>query len=266
MDALVLSHRDPGPEANCYTSATFQARVSYAGPVETSTRTESRRESQPESKGGKPARGRTAAGGYANGRARRRAIVQAAAEHFAVSGFNGATVRDIAAAVGISRAGLMRHFESKEALLQQVLEDRDERDREHFTPYARVPGGIGILRGMIDLAERNERTPGMINLFIRLSVEAFAPEHPAHGYFRKRYADIRDGTARTLRSAAAKGYLRPGVDPEGAAVRLTAVMDGLQTQWVLDPDIAMSSQVRAAITELLTAEGIEALARATPAE
>jgi hypothetical protein len=119
---------------------------------------------------------------------------------------------------------------------------------------------------MIDLAEHNKRTPGMINLFLRLSVEASAPNTRRTATSGRGYADIRDGTARTLRSAAAKGYLRPGVDPEGAAIRLTAVMDGLQTQWVLDPDIAMSSQVRAAITELLTAEGIEALARATPAE
>ncbi len=200
-------------------------------------------------------------GGYANGRARRRAIVRIAAEHFAVSGFAGATVRDIAQAVGISRAGLMRHFESKEALLQAVLEDRDARDREFFTPYARVRGGVGILRGMIDLAENNERSPGMIDLFTRLSVEASDPAHPAHAYFRGRYAGIRRGTASALRAAARAGYLRPDVDPDEAAVRLTAVMDGLQTQWGFEPTVAMAPHVRTAITDLLTAEGVDALER-----
>ncbi len=162
----------------------------------------------------------------------------------------------------MSRAGLLRHFESKEALLQAVLEDRDARDREFFTPYARVRGGVGILRGMIDLAENNERSPGMIDLFARLSIEASHPAHPAHAYFRGRYAGIRRGTAGALRAAARAGYLRSSVDPDEAAVRLTAVMDGLQTQWGLEPAVAMAPHVRTAITDLLNAEGVDALERA----
>ncbi len=204
------------------------------------------------------------AGGYANGRARRRAIVQAATAHFAVGGFHGATIRDIAEAVGISRAGLLRHFESKEALLQAVLEQRDATDRAHFARYAGVAGGVGVLRGMIDLALQNEATPGMIDLFIRLSTEASAPDHPAHDYFRTRYASIRAGTARVLRQALAAGYARPGLDPDEQAMLLTATMDGLQTQWMLEPRLAMHEHVRAAIEELLTPVGREALAAVRP--
>jgi len=200
--------------------------------------------------------------GYANGRATKHAIVQAAATHFAVRGFNAATVRDIAAAVGISRAGLLRHFSSKANLLQAVLEERDARDRDHFRPYARIRGGVGILQGMIDLAKRNEQTPGMVDLFIRLSTEAGDPSHPAHTYFRERYVGIRAGTAQTLRSAAAASYLRDDVDPGDAAARLTALMDGLQVQWVLDPSQLMHPHVHQAIAELLNDAGRDALLRA----
>ena len=214
---------------------------------------------------GSPGEAGPRAGGYANGRATRRAIITAAAEHFVVRGFEAATVRDIAAAVGISRAGLLRHFPGKEALLQAVLEDRDVRDYEHFRPYARIHGGIGVLRGIIDLSERNEGAPGMVDLFVRLSTEACHPQHPAHGYFRERYAAIRRRTEQSLRSAATAGYLRDDVDPEDAAARLTALMDGLQVQWVLDPDQKMHTRVQKAIEELLTEAGKDALARATPA-
>jgi len=200
--------------------------------------------------------------GYANGRATRSSIVQAAGTHFAIKGFNAATVRDIAAAVGISRAGLLRHFPSKENLLQAVLEDRDVRDREHFRPYARIRGGVGILQGMIDLAKRNEQTPGMVDLFIRLSTEAGDPSHPAHAYFRERYAGIRAGTTQTLRSAAAASYLRGDVAPGDAAARLTALMDGLQVQWVLDPRQLMHPHVHQAVAELLNDAGREALLQA----
>ncbi|MGS0688721.1 TetR/AcrR family transcriptional regulator [Nakamurella sp. GG22] len=197
--------------------------------------------------------------GYATGRARRRVIVQTAAEHFAVSGFNGATIRDIAAAVGISRAGLLRHFGSKESLLQAVLEERDARDRQFFSQYTGVAGGVGILQGMIDLARTNERTPGIINLFIRLSTEAADPTHPAHEYFRERYRSIRTGTARVLQAAADEGYLRPGVEPMEGAIHLTAAMDGLQTQWALDPELGMHTHMKTIILGMLNDRGSQAL-------
>ncbi|MBC3194875.1 TetR/AcrR family transcriptional regulator [Pseudonocardia sp. C8] len=203
--------------------------------------------------------GRARPDGYANGRARRRAIVRAAAEHFAVSGFIGATMRDIAQAVGISRAGLARHFATKEALLQAVLEERDASDRCHFVRYAGISGGVGVLRGMIDLAQQNERRPGVIDLFARVSTEAVDPAHPAHEYFRRRYETIRSGTARVLRAASDAGYLRPSLDPDDEAVLLTAVMDGVQVQWMLDRHLPMHDLVRTAIEKLLTPEGLRAL-------
>jgi AcrR family transcriptional regulator len=203
-------------------------------------------------------------GGYAKGRARRRAIIEIAAQQFAQRGFVSATILEIAAACGISRAGLLHHFPDKAALLQAVLEDRDFQDHHWFTPYIRIRGGIGILRGMVDLAEHNRQQPGLVELFARLSIEATDPDHPANGYFRERYDRVRAGTAQALRSAARAGYLRPGIDPDKASVCLTAVMDGLQVQWLLDDRIDMAQHLRPAILELLTAEGAAAFGAAVP--
>lgn len=205
-----------------------------------------------------------AEGGYAKGRARRRAIVEVAAQQFAQRGFVNATIREIAAACAISRAGLLHHFPDKAALLQAVLEDRDVKDHDWFRPYARFPGGVGILRGMVDLAARNSQVPGLVELFARLSVEATDRGHPAHAYFCERYERIRAGTARALRSAARAGHLRPGTDPDEAAVCLTAVMDGLQVQWLLDSRIDLAQHARAAIMELLTTAGAEAFSASAP--
>jgi len=207
-----------------------------------------------------------ARGGYAKGRARREAIVRVASEHFAERGFNGATILDIAATCGISRAGLLHYFPDKETLLAAVLEERDREDQARFEPYVRARGGIGILRGMIDLADHNRLTPGLIDLFVRLSTEATDPAHPAHSYFLERYARIRSGTAWALRAADRAGYLRAEVDPDDAALRLTALMDGLQSQWLLDPSIDMSRHVRAAIGQLLTDAGEAALRTFDPGD
>ena len=193
--------------------------------------------------------------GYAKGRARRAEIVHKAAEQFAEKGFGAATILDIAAACQISRAGLLHHFPDKEALLEAVLEERDTEDRLRFEPYTRIPGGIGILRRMVDLADHNRFVPGLIELFTRLSAEAATPDHPAHEYFVRRYDRIRKGTARTLRAAQRAGFLRAGVEPEDAAVRLTALSDGLQSQWLLDDRLDMAHHVRTAILDLLNESG-----------
>jgi AcrR family transcriptional regulator len=52
---------------------------------------------------------------------RRVGIIKAAIPLFAEKGFNGASVRDIASAAGISEALIYRHFPSKEALYEDLL-------------------------------------------------------------------------------------------------------------------------------------------------
>jgi len=53
---------------------------------------------------------------------RRQAIIEAARPLFAQHGFNGTSVRDIADAAGISEALLYKHFPSKEALYDEIME------------------------------------------------------------------------------------------------------------------------------------------------
>lgn len=205
--------------------------------------------------------------GYAKGRARRDAIIRTASEHFAERGFLSATILEIAAACGISRAGLLHYFADKEALLEAVLEARDVEDQQRFAPYTQGAGAIGVLRGMVDLAEHNRLVPGLIELFVRLSSEASAPDHPARDYFVHRYERIRSGTARAVRGAIMAGHLRPGLDPDDAALRLTALMDGLQAQWLFDRSIDMAGEVHRMLAEWMTPEGaraFDAVAVSTP--
>jgi AcrR family transcriptional regulator len=202
-----------------------------------------------------PAKRSGSMGGYAPGRLRRAEIIRIASTHFAARGFESATILEIAAECGISRAGLLHYFPDKEALLHAVLEDRDNEDRLRFRPYANVPGGIGILRAMVELAEHNRLVPGLIDLFVRLSAEASTASHPAHEYFVERYERIRRGTEGALAAAAAAGFLRPEISPADASVRLTALMDGLQAQWLMDDRVDMAHHIRTAIEELLTSTG-----------
>ena len=61
----------------------------------------------------------------ARGVERRRAIVEAAIEHFAREGYRGTGIAAIAEAAGVTTGGLLHHFGSKEGLLVEVLRERD---------------------------------------------------------------------------------------------------------------------------------------------
>jgi AcrR family transcriptional regulator len=64
---------------------------------------------------------------------RRRQILERATAIFAEKGLNGARVRDIAAACGVTEAILYRHFPSKEALFETALVEKiAEHDVEAF--------------------------------------------------------------------------------------------------------------------------------------
>jgi hypothetical protein len=110
---------------------------------------------------------------------------------------------------------------------------------------------------MVDLAARNPLVPGLIELFVRLSAEASVPEHPANKYFISRYNRLRSGTQRAIRAAQRRGHIHPGIDPATSSLRLIAMMDGLQTQWLLDRSIDMAAQIDATVRDWLTPSGTE---------
>lgn len=177
-------------------------------------------------------------------------ILRTALAQFGEQGYRGASLREIAARSGISHPGLLYHFPTKEALLLAVLEHRDRVDRaEHASAN---DSGIDVLRRLVRSATVNQGRPGIVELFVVVSAESTAADHPAHQYFTERYARIRDEVATAFTEIDAAGELAPGVDPRVAAQQLIALMDGLQVQWLLDPDgIDMPAALRGHIESQL---------------
>lgn len=165
--------------------------------------------------------------GYANGRATREDILEAAFEVFGREGYRGGSLREIASRVGISHPGLLHHFGSKAELLTAVLARRDERDGADFDRDVAESGDL--FGSLVRAVERNAQRPGIVSLFTTLAAEATDPDHPAHAYFVNRYRSLR---ARFADSMTAE--VRSGVPPEIASWLLVAAMDGLQLQWLLE--------------------------------
>jgi len=183
-------------------------------------------------------------GTYAKTEATRQAILDAALEVFSGSGYRSGSLREIALRVGMSEAGLLHHFRNKSALLEAVLEEKDERARS-IVPTG-SDDGAAVLRGLVALAEYNASIPGVVELFATLSGEATAPDHPAHAYFVRRYAFTRSTIERALTNLERDGRLRHGMTPRRAAITIIAMMDGLQVQWLLDRSVLdMADELRA---------------------
>ncbi|MCX7522857.1 TetR/AcrR family transcriptional regulator [Microbacterium sp. STN6] len=172
----------------------------------------------------------TTRGPYAKGLAKREEILDTALEQFARHGYDRTSVREIARQAGLSQAGLLHHFSTKEELFLEVLRRRDDR--------ATVPDefdhthSVGRLMGAV---ERNAGEPGLVRLFVSMSAESIEGEGVAHGFFVERYRWLIDEIAQDIRVQQEAGELTSAIEPKEAASLLVAAADGLQLQWLLDP-------------------------------
>ncbi|MHB8340627.1 MAG: TetR/AcrR family transcriptional regulator [Mycobacteriales bacterium] len=192
-------------------------------------------------------------GPYAVTASRREQILRTALASFAVKGYRSSSVREIASQVGLTDAGVLYHFGSKEKLLEAVLVQRDTAYEDTFRNRRR---GLAVFDAALDVMVQNARQPGLVRLFCTLSAEAMDPDHPAHAFFVRRYVIVRQVFADAIAAGQASGEIRPEVDPVQVASTLIAIQDGLQVQWLLDERLDMVSafadflaQLRAAIAE-----------------
>ena len=171
-------------------------------------------------------------GPYSKTAQRRVDILDAALVVFAESGYRSGSLREVAAQVGISEAGLLHHFPSKGALLTAALDHRDELARQVVTFH--VDDGLATLADLVSLARHNAAHPGVVELYCTLSAEATSTHHPAHGYFVDRYRDLRVNLGAAFADLERRGLLVPGLTVPSATASSIALWDGLQVQWLLD--------------------------------
>ena len=166
---------------------------------------------------------------------RREEILAAATQLISASGFNGVSLGAFAAACGMTKAGLLHHFPSREDLLIAVLERRDELDLAAILDSAEPATDAASARAVVDrLVRRNLSQRSIVQLYTVLSAEALDPAHPAHEYFRRRLA--------TSRATLADQLFAWHPEPDRAAVELLAFLDGLQLNWLRDPTIDFTAQ------------------------
>jgi len=163
---------------------------------------------------------------------RRTAILEAATVVFGARGYNRGSLVEIAERVGITHAGILHHFGSKEQLLLAVLAHRDGADIDRLDEHA-SPVGDAFLDRLVHTAHYGAERVSAIKAHAVLSAESVTGDHPAQQHFRDRFAGMRERVASDLALAVGLDDADPRVVTAASAI--VGATEGLQTQWLLDP-------------------------------
>ena len=160
---------------------------------------------------------------------RRAQIIAEATSLIGRHGYNGFTVQALAARCGLTNAGLLHYFGSKDKLLLALLEELQAEETEVLAPLVAAAAArplsrqaiAQLLRTMVArIAARDE----MARFAAVLQSEAIDPTHPAHHGFI-----VRERMALDMFESLVRDVMP---DPPATARQLYAMMHGLLQQWL----------------------------------
>lgn len=163
---------------------------------------------------------------------RRRQILDETLRIIGEQGFHGFTIQQLSARCGMSNAGLLHYFASKDALLAAVLKDIETRQVESIAPLvAAIEGRIAAgnaaladMRGFFRaVLARMAQEDALGPFLLVVQAESIDAGHPAHTYFQ-----AAESAAIALYERLLAGYCP---DPSNRARLIHGLMIGLAQQW-----------------------------------
>jgi AcrR family transcriptional regulator len=184
---------------------------------------------------------------YPKGVRRRQQILDSAIALFAQRGVDRASLRTVGEAIGVSHTALRHYFSSRDELLVEAYRAHEER-----AAGAPLSGGDSPVGLIIDAAERNRSIPGLVELYASLTTDALQEQHAVtRDFVRARFRSLRGLLAARIEAGQRTGRIAAGIDPADAAALVIAASDGLQVQWLLDPDAVDVGRSLAILERLL---------------
>lgn len=87
-------------------------------------------------------------------------ILAAALEMFSQNGYAGTNIRELSASLGLVKSGVYKHYESKEAIWNALLDEMIAYYGEHFGSAEHLPPVPDSLEGLVEM------TMGMVNFTV----------------------------------------------------------------------------------------------------
>jgi AcrR family transcriptional regulator len=177
--------------------------------------------------------------------ARRRHIINVAAELFAAKGFERTTTAEICNAAGMSAGNLFHYFPNKRAIFHAVFED-DEHDgvakAERLAAARAADDPWTALLETVDLLASPSTEPLVPALVMEAMVQAYRdPELDA--LLSRDNAEERSTVTTLLQNAAAAGQIDTALDPDGTAAWVMALIASLYTSAATDPSFSPADQL-----------------------
>ncbi|MFJ1456346.1 helix-turn-helix domain-containing protein [Nocardia wallacei] len=170
----------------------------------------------------------------AKGEDRRQRILRVAQRLLTQNGWRSTTLAQIAREAGVSPAGLLHHFQSKDQLLHAVLDARDAAD----AAGADLSGDLIV--EIRKVAERIESSPDLVGTFVVMLVENLMPDAPLHDRLLDRWKVAVGIVADIIRRNQEIGRYRPDLDPDIRAIEIVAFINGMEISWLLDHSIPLT--------------------------
>ena len=157
-------------------------------------------------------------------------ILDAALEMFSQNGYAGTNIRELSASLGLVKSGVYKHFESKEAIWNALLDKMIAYYEEHFGSAEHLPPVPDTLEELVRM------TMQMVNITVRderivmtrklLSIEQFRDERARDLATKHFLTGLTDMFTRLFRGMMDKGLLRDD-DPKMLAFAYTSPISAL---------------------------------------
>ena len=157
-------------------------------------------------------------------------ILDAALVMFSRNGYAGTNIRELSASLGLVKSGVYKHFESKEAIWNALLDKMIAYYEEHFGSAEHLPPVPNTLEELVRM------TMQMVNITVRderivmtrklLSIEQFRDERARDLATKHFLTGLTDMFTRLFRGMMDKGLLRDD-DPKMLAFAYTSPISAL---------------------------------------
>jgi AcrR family transcriptional regulator len=182
------------------------------------------------------------------------AIVTCAVQLASVEGLEGLSIGRLASELGMSKAGVIGHFGTKEELQLQALAEAAEVFRRRvWDPHAHRTPGLPRLRAICEAwIDYLSLAPFPGGCFMTAAASEFdGRPGPVRDAIRANVARWRRVLTEEARTARAAGDLPPRTDPELLAFEIASIALGLNQSVQLLGDDRAPRQARAALRALL---------------
>ena len=174
----------------------------------------------------------------AKGEDRKQRILEVAQRLVTRNGWRNTTLSQIAKEAGVTPAGLLHHFESKEQLLHAVVDARDADDDAHADRTG------DLLEQLAHAGERVERAPELVGTYSVLLVENLMPDAPLHDRLLARQQAAIQIVTDLIKRGQDAGRYRNDFDAAIKAVQIVSLVNGLEISWLLDPSVPLAKTIR----------------------